>query len=259
MEIPSKSILVPVDFTEKAEYAFQHAIIMSKYVNRDIVIMHIVNKDNERPQALARLEDWGKKMEEKYQIKSIPIIYKGDIFKGIKSTAIEINALMIIMGLHNPKRAMKTIIGSNIPFYLVQESPFREKIVDVVVPFDYDEKARVQINWVILLSKYFQSNINIIKPYIESNYKNEKMKKNMYFIKKTLDEKEVIYGVRTAKRDAKFNDAIYDFAKEINADLIFIMSYSFKKFILKASKYGLKVPVLCINPATNTTILPGKY
>lgn len=259
MEIPSKSILVPVDFTEKAEYAFQHAIIMSKYVNREIIILHIIKKDAERPQALVRLEDWGKQMEQKYQHKSIPIIRKGDIFKGIKTTAIEINALMIIMGLHNPKRAMKTIVGSNIPFYLVQEQPYREKITDVVVPFDYNEKARVQINWVILLSKYFQCNINILKPFIESNYKNEKMKKNMYFIKKMLDDKEVIYGVRTAKRGAKFNEAIYDFAKEINADLIFIMSYDFKKFILKASKFGMKVPVLCINPATNTTILPGKY
>ncbi len=259
MEIPSKSILIPVDFTEKAEYAFQHAIIISKYVNRDIVIMHIIKKDSEKVQALALLEDWGKQMEGKYGYKPIPIVRKNDIFKGIKTTAIEINALMIIMGLHNPKRAMKTIIGSNIPFYLVQESPFREKIIDVVVPFDDNEKARVQINWVILLSKYFNCNINILKPFIESNHKNEKMKRNMYFIKKLLDDKAVIYGIRTSKRGAKFNDAIYDFAKEINADLIFIMSYDFKKFILKASKFGLKIPVLCINPATNTTILPGKF
>lgn len=259
MEIPSKSILVPVDFTDKAEFAFQHAIIMAKYVKREIVLLHIVKKDNERTQALVQIEEWAKNMEQKYGHKAIPIIRKGDIFKGLKTTAIEINALIIIMGLHNPKRALKTIIGSNIPFYLVQAPPQSEKIKDIVVPFDYNEKARVQLNWVIILSKYFECNINIIKPYIESNARNEKMKKNMYFIKKVLDDKEVIYGVRTTKRDVKFNDAIYDFAKEINADLIFIMSYDFKKFILKGSKFGLKVPVMCINPATNTMLLPGKY
>ncbi len=258
MEIPTKSILVPVDYTEKAEYAFQHAIIMSKYVNREIVVLNIIKKEHERPVALARLEDWAKQMEEKYNHKSIPIIRRGNIFKGIKAAALEISALMIIMGLHNPKRAMKTIVGSNIPFYVVQAPPIKEKITDVVVPFDYNEKARVQINWVTLLSKYFSCNINILKPFIESNYKNEKMKHNMYFIKKMLDDKEVIYGVRTSKRGVKFNEAIYDFAKEINADLIFIMSYDFKKFILKAEKFGMKIPVLCINPAT-TTILPGKY
>jgi len=259
MEIPSKSILIPVDFTDKAEFALQYALIMSKYIKREIVLLHIIKKDKERTEATVRIEDWAKTMEAKYGIKTIPIVRKGDIFKGIKTTAIEINALIIIMGLHNPKRALKTIIGSNIPFYLVQAPPINEKIKDVVVPFDYNEKARVQLNWVILLSKYFECNINIIKPYIESNAKNEKMKKNMYFIKKVLDDKEVIYGVRTAKRGDKFNDAIYDFAKEISADLIFIMSYDFKKFILKATKFGLKIPVMCINPATNTMLLPGKY
>ena len=81
----------------------------------------------------------------------------------------------------------------------------------------------------------------------------------MLFIRSVLDKKGIVFGVRTAKRDAKFNDAIYGFASEINADAIFIMSYHFKEFILKAKKFGLKVPVLCINPATNTQILPGKY
>ncbi|MGQ9848139.1 MAG: universal stress protein [Bacteroidales bacterium] len=259
MEIPSKSILVPVDFTDKAEFAFQHALIMAKYIKREIVLLHIIKKDNERTQALVRLEEWAKNMEQKYGHKAIPIIQKGNIFKGLKKAALEINALVIIMGLHNPKRALKTIIGSNIPFYLVQASPQSEKIKDIVVPFDYNEKARVQLNWVVILSKYFGCNINIIKPFIESNARNEKMKNNMYFIKKVLEEKGIVYGVRTSKRGVKFNDAIYDFAKEINADLIFIMSYNFKKFILKASKYDSKIPVLCINPATNTMILPGKY
>jgi nucleotide-binding universal stress UspA family protein len=259
MEIPSKSILIPVDFTESAEYAFEHALIMSKYMHRDIVILHIINKDSEHTEALVRIEDWGKKMHEKYGVNPIPIVRKGDIFKGIKTTAIEINALMIVMGLHNAKRALKTIIGSNIPFYLVQAQPKNDKINDIVVPFDYNEKARVQLNWASLLCKYFQCNINILKPYIESNSKNEKMKKNVYFIKKVLDDKEVIYGIKTTKREDKFSDAIYLFAKEINADLIFIMSYDFKKFILKTDKFGMKFPVLCINPATNTMILPGKY
>lgn len=258
MEIPNKAILVPIDFTEKAEYALQHALIISQYVQREIVILHVIKKDKERTEATVRLEDWGKNMEQKYNRKLIPIVRKGDIFKGIKTTAIEINALLIVMGLHNPKRALKTIIGSKIPFILVQDKPQSELIKDIVVPFDYNEKARVQLNWAILLSKYFKCNINIIKPYIESNVKNEKMKRNIYFIKKVLDEKEVIYGVRTSKRGEKFNEAIYDFAKEIKADLIFIMSYDFKKFILKAEKFGMKIPVMCINPAT-TTILPGKY
>ncbi len=258
MEIPSKSVIIPVDFTEGAEFAFEHALIISKYMEREIVLLHIISKDDEYAQALARIEDWSKKMYEKHNVKSIPIVKKGDIFKNIKSTSIEINALMIIMGLHNAKRAFKTITGSTIPFLLVQDHPRSNKINDIIVPFDYNEDARVQLNWAVLLSKYFNCNINIFKPYIESNAKNEKMKKNMFFIKKILDDKEVIYGVRTSKREDKYNDAVYDFAKEINADMIFIMSYDFKKFILKSTKFNMKFPILCINPAA-TKIIPGKF
>jgi nucleotide-binding universal stress UspA family protein len=259
MELSEKSILVPVDFTENSEFAFQHALQLSKFIKKNITLLHIIKKDGEHPAALDKLKVYGAKMQEKYGVDTHLIVRKGDIYKAIKTSAIEINALLIVMGLHSAKKAIKVIIGSNIPFFLIQAPPMHEKINDIVVPVDYNEKNRIQMNWASLLSKYFDSNINIIKTYISNKHKNDKMKMNMLFIRSVLDKKGIVFGVRTAKRDAKFNDAIYGFASEINADAIFIMSYHFKEFILKAKKFGLKVPVLCINPATNTQILPGKY
>ena len=259
MELTEKSILVPVDFTENSEFAIQHALQLSKFIKKNITLLHIIKRDREQPEAMVKLKEFSVKMQEKYGFEPHCIVRRGDIFKAIKKSAIEINALLIVMGLHSAKRAIKVIIGSNIPFYLVQASPVNEKIKDIVVPVDQNEKNRVQMNWVSLLSKYFDSNINIIKPFISNKHKNEKMKKNMMFIRSVLDTKGIVFGVRTAKRDAKFNDAIYEFAAEINADSIFIMSYHFKEFILKANNFGLKVPVLCINPATNTQLLPGRY
>ncbi len=259
MELTEKSILVPVDFTENSEFAFQHALQFSKFIKKNITLLHIIKKDAEQPFAMENLKQFAKKMQEKHNVECTLIVRRGDIFKAIKAAAIEINALLIVMGLHSAKRAIKVIIGSNIPFYLIQAPPINERLTDIVVPVDYNEKNRVQMNWVTLLSKYFDCNINIIKPFISSNYKNEKMKKNMYFIRQILDSKGIVFGIRTSKRDSKFNNSIYEFANEINADAIFIMSYHFKKFILKAKTFGLKVPVLCINPATNTTILPGRY
>lgn len=259
MELTPKSVLVPVDFTENSEFACQHAIQLAKHIKKNITLLHIIKKDHERAEVSEKLNGFAQRMKEKYGMESCCIVRKGDIFKAIKSSAIEINALMIVMGLINPKRAIKVIIGSNIPFFLIQAPPINERITDIVVPVDFNEKNRVQMNWVILLSKYFDCNINIIKPFIENSYKKEKMKKNMFFIKQILDNKEIVFGVKTGKRDTRFDAAIYQFASEINADAIFIMSYHFKEFILRAKNYGLKIPVLCINPATNTTILPGRF
>jgi nucleotide-binding universal stress UspA family protein len=259
MERTDKSILVPVDFTDNSEHAFNHALIWARSVQKEISLIHIVKKDHEIPAVMEKLKAFSQQMKEKYGVDSFCLVRKGDIFKAIKNAAIEINALIIVMGLHSAKRAIRVIVGSNIPFYLVQAPPRAEKIQDIVVPVDYNDKNRIQMNWVTLISKYFNSNINIIKPFLNSNNKNERMKKNMFFVKQVLEQKDIVFGVRTAKREAKFNEAIYEFGHEINADLIFIMSYQFKDFILKAKKFGMKIPVLCINPATNLMILPGKF
>ncbi|MCX7954626.1 MAG: universal stress protein [Bacteroidales bacterium] len=257
-QIVTKAIIVPVDFTEKCEYALQHALFLSKIFNRPIVGLHIIKKDKYLEEAKNKLNEWKENIEKKYNVTLQTYIRKGSIFKGIKNFCKEIDGLMIIMGLHNPKRAMKTIVGSARPFLVVQDQLRRENIVDVVVPFDYKEDARVQLNWAIFLFNHFHCNINIFKPFISDNALNDKMKKNILFIRDMLDSRGIVYGIRTAKRGVKFNEAIYDFAKEINADMIFIMSYDFKKFILKAEKFNMKIPVLCVNPAA-TKFLPGKF
>jgi len=259
MNIPDKPILIPVDFSEHSEFAFQHALVFKAKAEREILLLHIVKKDAEIPAATEKLKAYAENLQAKYNIGSSIIVKKGDIFKTIKTVSVETNAMIIIMGMHSAKRARKVIIGSTIPFLLIQMPPINQRIIDIVVPVDYDEKSRNQVNWIILLSSFFGCNINLMKPFFTSKFRSEKMKKNMFFIKSVLDSKEIVYGVRTAKRDDKFKDAIFEFANEIEADLIFIMSYQFKEFILKANKVGMKIPILCINPATNVKLLPGKY
>jgi hypothetical protein len=127
-----------------------------------------------------------------------------------------------------------------------------------VVPIDHYEENRVQLNWVIFLAKFFKSNINIIKPFINSNSKNTKMKQNIFFAKQLMDAKGVVYGVRTSKREVKFHTAISDFTNEIDGDLIFMMTYNFKEFMKVAEKEGCKVPILCLNPRS-VKIVPDRY
>jgi len=252
------SIILPIDFTEKCEYALKHAIFYSNFLNTKIVGIHIIKKDKYYEEAKRQLDSWKSTMENKYNIKIECFIRNGKLFKEIKNFCKEIDGLLVVMGLHNPKRALKTLIGSKKPFILIQDDLKSEKLNEIVIPFDENEDARVQLNWAIFFHQKFNSNINIIKPFISSDSKNEKMRKNIYFIRNVLDSKNIVYGIRTAKRGSTFNEAIYDFAKEINADLIFIMSYNFKKFILKSEKFNVKIPVMCVNPA-DTKFLPGKF
>lgn len=259
MNLPEKPIMVPVDFSDLSIDAIKHAMIFARTTGHGIVLLHIVRRPAEIPDAQRRIRQFAEKMEAQFSTPFHIFVKAGDLYKGMKAASIEMNAMIIIMGLHKPKRAFKVITGSNIPFLLIQMAPINDRIIDIVVPVDNDDKSRIQLNWVAFLSYFFKCNINLIKPFFTSAFRTENMRKQMFFYKNVLESKAIVYGIRTAKRDQKFNDAIYEFAQEIQADLIFIMSYQFKEFILKANKYGLKVPVLCINPATNLKLLPGKF
>ncbi|MBN2669500.1 MAG: universal stress protein [Bacteroidales bacterium] len=253
-----KAIVVPWDFSEKAEASFRHALILYNILKQPIVLLHVVGKDNEIPEAEAKLATDAERMENLYNFKPNTKCLRGDIFKTINLYSKEIHAPLVVMPLHNSKRAIKVIIGSEVPFYLVRSAPTNNSINDIIVPIDHYEENRVQLNWVVFLSKFFNSSINIIKPFINSNSKNKLMKNNIFFTKQLLDSKGVVYGVRTAKREMKFNDAIASFTKEIQGDLIFMMTYNFKDFMKIADKYECDVPILCLNPRS-VKIVPDKY
>lgn len=253
-----KSIIVPWDFTEKAESSFQHSLILSSIIGKQVEIFHVVDKEKEIEEALVKLNADANRLESLYGTKPLFTCKAGDIYKTINNYCEEISAPIVVMPLHNSSRAIKVITGGKVPFYLVQEPPKTKKINDIVVPVDHYEENRVQLNWVIFLAKFFKSNINFIKPFINSNSKNILMKKNMFFVKQLMDAKNVVYGVRTSKRDVKFLTAVSRFTKEIDGDLIFMMTYNFKDFMKTVEKENCKVPILCLNPKS-VKIIPDKY
>ncbi len=252
------SIVVPWDFSERAEAAFFHAQVLSKVINRTIVLFHVIENDKEKEEALRKLEDNANRLSSLSDTKPFTVCRKGDIYKSINEFCEEISSPLVVMPLHNSKRAAKVITGSKIPFYLVQEPPKSDKIDNIVVPIDHYEENRVQLNWVLFLAKLFKSNINIIKPFINSNARNKLMKKNIFFAKRLMDSKHIVYGIRTAKREVKFGNAIYNFSKEIDSDLIFMMTYNFKDFMNVIEKEGgIRQPILCLNPRS-LKIIPDK-
>ena len=253
-----KSIVVPWDFSERAEASFQHAIIISKIMQRDIVLFHVIESDSKKEESKSKLEADAERLESTFGTKPLFTCQTGDIYKSINEFCEEISAPIVVMPLHNSKRAIKVITGSVVPFFLVQHPPKTDKITDIIVPIDHYEENRVQLNWVIFLAKIFNSNINIIKPFINSNAKNKLMKKNIFFAKQLMDMKRVIYGIRTAKREVKFNNAISNFTKEIEGDLIFMMTYNFKEYMSIPEEERSTAPILCLNPKS-VKIVPDKY
>jgi nucleotide-binding universal stress UspA family protein len=262
----SRILVVPVDFTEVTDAAIQHAVLFSKILQDEIVLLHIVRKEHEINTATQKLGELAEDTLKRYEVKPSIVVRVGKIFRTIREVADEMKCDFAIMGIHpeNWKKSLKVIKGANSPFILVQRPPVNQNLSELVVPLGFEEHNRIQIYWIVFLQKYYQCSINIIKPFYANNHRNEHMRHNMYFAKTTLDARNIIFGVRTGKRGGDFADEIYHFVQEINASMIMLMANQYKEYIVRVKdpkniEVKPYIPIMCVNPATGLKILPGKF
>ena len=66
MEKLERPIIVPWDFSSVAENAFQHAVNISKALNRDILLLHIVAEEKDIVSKKSELEAASEKLGKEY-------------------------------------------------------------------------------------------------------------------------------------------------------------------------------------------------
>jgi hypothetical protein len=139
---------------------------------------------------------------------------------------------------------------SNTPVIVAKHKPARQYYIEVVFPIDHDKKNKDKVQWALTLARYFQCNINIIKPYSISELDKKSLNNNIFFAKKTFDNKGVVYGIKTAKKNKNYYTSIYEFSQKIDADLILAMSYTLRKFVEK-EKDEYTIPLMIVSPRTD--------
>lgn len=143
--------------------------------------------------------------------------------------------------------SMKGKSTESLPFLIVEGPPTHRYYTELVVPMDYDKKYKQVLRWVTFLSHYYQCNVDIIKRPITDKSNKRALDNNLYFTKKILDSKEIIFGIKTADPKEPFFDEVNKFVKEIDADIVLVMSNTLKiSFGRPKVKFG--VPVMYVNP-----------
>ena len=100
MEKLERPIIVPWDFSQVAENAFQHAVNISKAVNREILLLHVIQERKDVDSKKAELDASADKLGNEYGKKPHVEVVYGNIFHAIGDSAKEKKAEMIIMGTH---------------------------------------------------------------------------------------------------------------------------------------------------------------
>jgi len=262
------SILVAYDFTEIAMDAVAHAVFFSKILNTGITLLHIVKKNTESSEMEEQMTSESKKINEMFDVMPNVLVREGTIFKTINDVSHEFNCMMVVMGTHGMKGlqkltgswALKVIIGSKVPFLVVQAPP--RQGVDmkrVIFPVDFKTENKEKLKWAQFMSKYFGSKIYLFSATSKDGVVESRTKANLVFSKSFLEEKNINYELVLSPDSSSFSQEIIDFAENNSADLVIITTtrdIAFHDYILAAKEQYLiansaKIPVLVINPRTD--------
>jgi nucleotide-binding universal stress UspA family protein len=274
MEKRNNILLVPVDFTEVADVAIDHAIGIAKMLNWEVLLLHILNKDTKsllnlyKPtidNVTEKMHEKAKDIEAAYQFKVDVMVREGSIFEDIAEVSKEIGAGYVIMGTHGKQGiqhfigsyAFKVITSSEVPFIVVQKKKFVRNYQRIVLPLDDSLESRQKIKWAIAIAKRFNATILIKAMYKSDEIQRYKLNIVLQRVLKILDENGIGYEYEMKEGSGSFSKQTIQFAKDNDADMIVIMtnqdSASFPAFIFNPADEQVlfndeHIPVMCVNP-----------
>jgi nucleotide-binding universal stress UspA family protein len=285
METQKKNtILVPVDFSDIAANALNHAIQVAKHFNNNLALLHVVEesglpsflsfgKENAASklmvhQATEQLTEMAADIKAKHHIDCAIVSKVGRIYKVIAETATELGCDSIIMG-SNGAAGFEQIIGSNasrvishsgVPVIVIkpQVESFRA-YNNIVFPLDLTIESRQKVKWAIHLGKAYHSTINILTYKVGDEFLNNKMKLGLRQVERLLNENDIPFKVEVLDElEENWAEETLKYAEKVNADLLMIMTQSEEKgfseyiigtFAQQIVNKATKVPVMCINPS----------
>lgn len=268
MENPTDLILVTWDFTNISQCALEHAIRIARTIKQDIGLLHVVAPNTPEKEIESKKDKMAivcEETERRYGIKPDIRVVKGSIFSSIATYVSEQNVSLVVMGTHGMTRtqrlfgswALKVIVGSSVPFIVVQEKPKSlEKYSNIVFPIDFKSENKEKLTWAIYFGKYFNSKVHLYKYPVGDKSLQKKINTNLNFAIRFLIQNNLDYEIHSPERTSDFKKDTVAFAKRIDADLILIMTTKYisifdyifgaKEQMMIANKE--KIPIMCMNP-----------
>ena len=267
-------VLVPIDFTEVANYAIDHAAGIAKLLGGKVALLHVINKETKaflKKEKLTddaineKLEIIASTVEKKYNVKLDYIAKEGSIFTTIAEVTSEIGASIIVMGTHGKigvqhligSFALKVIESSPVPVIVVQEKDFGKGYKDIVIPIDETSESKQKVNWAIHIAKIFDSTVHLFGIKYSDEFQMNEVERNMSQIKNILSSNGIKYTDKiSADSHSNFGKSISVYGDYIKADLVMIMTNPHQllpSFILSPWAEHVifnpsKTPAMCINP-----------
>lgn len=269
-----ESILVPTDFSEVCNNAFNHACDLAKSLNVGVIALHVITRETksyldshkmDRESLDKRLKDYvnGKKAE--FEVETDYVIAEGSIFDEIAKVSKELKSVFIVLGTHGKvgfqrltgSYALRVINSTDIPTIVVQKKPIKTGgYKNIVFPVKSFTQNLQKVKYAIDISKNFDAKIHIFPKYESDKYARSKVLGDVKHIQKVFEENKIDYSKNIPEeRAGNFSKQVVDYAVVNDADLIIIITSSKTTLPMFDSSdeqivfNTSQIPVMCINPA----------
>ena len=245
-------ILVPIGFTNQSIVALKQAVTIARHTNSQLYLLSVVEMPTAIQKIFSDYEEKQKLFKQKLRenlielsqmycdgIQNIEFFVKsGKIYDQITELADSVNANLIIMGTEGtPKEIKKKFIGSNAnkvvrsascPVITIKGKSISNNCNVIALPLDLNKETREKVTNAIQFARLFSSEIVAFSISYDNDDKSVKNKLNRtltqvseFIISKGIKCKTELVNISTS---ASFSGSIINFTKDINADLIMIMT-----------------------------------
>ncbi len=278
-----KKILIPMDFSDTGQLAFEQGSFMASLFKADLYLLHVieltefvytvydpealvaVDTDEVEKNIRRSLEEQAEKIKTRYGIQPTCIISRGRVVSQICEVVRENNIDVVVMGTHGAKGFEEYFIGSNAhkatsvspcPIITFQSSSERIGFKNIILPIDNSLHSRQKVDYAIEMAAHYGAFVNILGLIEEED---EEMDKNKFMIKieaveKALKKAKIKYSQKIVQGKNLAVETM-QYADEVRGDLIIIMTDhesqltgmflgAFAKQIINHSR----IPVMSIKP-----------
>lgn len=245
-----KKILVPVDFSEQAEYAAKVACQIAKKNHHEIFLLHMLDlpvgvidpasfgSSNNAPTALLFLQRAHENFEE---FKKLPFFEGLKIsetvqfhkaYEGIIEESLKRDVDLIVMGSQGASGLEEILVGSNtekvvrnsnIPVLVIKEDVDDFEFNNIVFASDFDINNRPSFQNILNFTKEFDAKIHLLKVNTVQNF--ESTKKSSDAIRNFINGHDLENYTLNIYNDKTIEEGILNFSKLINADVIIINTH----------------------------------
>lgn len=242
-------ILVPVDFSNRSEYAAKLAARIGKKTDCDIYLLHMVELPSgivdmgagsnfSIPESMMYLRKVKEKIlaiKERYFSEGCNVKYAirfQDPYDGIRDYSKKIEADLIIMGSQGVSDFEEMIIGSNtekivrtseIPVIVVKTDADKFKLKNLVFASDFKEDKKAAFQKFLKFADEFKSKIHLLK--VNTPGKFESSFDTREKIQNFISELELPKHTINVYNDTSVVKGVTNFSREINADLIALSTH----------------------------------